>query len=384
MMNVRRQAERRTSRITPKNQNSVRAHPLSCQTMSPDEKMTRSPGDASSQYNLQSNLQSQTPQGQSPFQASQLATLESVAIASRYSHPEDSRHNERVGYLAALIAEQLELPERETELLRYAAPLHDIGTLFLPEKILHKPGRLSPEEFEVVKTHVSIGVSMLQRSENELFKMAQVIVETHHERFDGSGYPYGNKGVNIPLIGQITAVADVFDTLVHDRPYRPAWSIIQAAEEIKNQAGAKFDPQVVGAFLEVAAQQDWGRERPKPKVLIRGKLGTLTLFDLIGSLAQNGQNCKLCLYTGFASSVLHFFGGRLVHAEAANKVGQAALTHLVQKAEGRTGVKFIVEAWNVDSLKGQTVSLHAPTDHLLMKAAVVLDEQGREKSTSQL
>ena len=242
---------------------------------------------------------------------SQLEALESIAMASEYRDPSVAKHNQRVGYLSAMIAEKMGLPDAEVELLRHAAPLHDIGTLFIPESVLYKPGRLMPEEFELVKTHVSIGANMLQQGHNELLKMAQVIVETHHERFDGSGYPYGLKGVRIPLWGQIVAVADVFDTLVHDQPYRLAWSTVQAVNEIKGQAGQKFDPFVVEAFLKVAKEQRWSTSTPstKPKVLIKGKLGAVSLFDMITSFTQNGQTCKFYVFTGYSKSLLLFFSG---------------------------------------------------------------------------
>lgn len=312
---------------------------------------------------------------------SQLEALESMAMASEYRDPSIAKHNQRVGFLSAMIAEKLTLPESEVELLRHAAPLHDIGTLFIPESVLYKPGKLMPEEFELVKTHVSIGANILQQGRNELLRMAQIIVETHHERFDGSGYPYGLKGVRIPLWGQIVAVADVFDTLVHDQPYRPAWSTLKAVNEIKEQAGHKFDPFVVEAFLKVAKEQRWSTPpTEKPKVLIRGKLGAVSLFDMITSFTQNAQTCKFYVFTGYSKSLLLFFEGSLVHAEVDDLIGEEAVTKLAQKVELRPDAKFTVEAWEVGSLHNQRTTIHMSTDKLLLNVAVALDHKQMQKA----
>jgi len=314
---------------------------------------------------------------------SQLEALESMAMASESRDPSVAKHNQRVGYLSAMMGEKLGLPDAEVELLRHAAPLHDIGTLFIPESILYKPSRLMPEEFELVKTHVSIGSNILQQGRNDLLKMAQIIVETHHERFDGSGYPYGLKGVSIPLWGQIVAVADVFDTLVHDQPYRAAWSTSKAVNEIKGQAGHKFDPFVVEAFLKVAKEQRWGSSKAleKPKVLIKGKLGAVSLFDMMTSFTQNGQSCKFYVYTGYSKSLLLFFEGRLVHAEVDELVGEAAVAKLAQKVELRPDAKFTVEAWEAGSLHNQRTSIQTTTEKLLLNIAVSLDHQQLKKAS---
>ena len=308
-----------------------------------------------------------------PAQVAQLETLESLALATQYRDPEVAKHNQRVGYLAALIAQKLGMPEREVELIRHAAPLHDIGTLFIPESLLFKPAKLLPEEFEVIKTHVDIGAKMLWHSQNDLLRMAHLIVQTHHERFDGSGYPKGLKGASIPLIGQVVAVADVFDTLVHDQPYRPAWSSSQAIAEVKAQAGKMFDPLVIRAFSQVMSSQRWVKPpAEKGKTLIRGRLGAVSLFDMILSLEQNGQTCKFHLYTGYSHALLLFDKGRLVHAEVDELRGEAALTKIAQKTTERSDAKFTVEAWRGAPAE---VTLKGPTQQLLLSIAVTLDEK---------
>jgi HD-GYP domain-containing protein (c-di-GMP phosphodiesterase class II) len=135
--------------------------------------------------------------------------------------------------------------------VREAAPLHDLGKIAIPDSILLKPGKLSDEEFEVVKTHSLLGARVLAGGETELLEVAERIVRHHHERWDGGGYPDGLVGEDIPAAARITHVADVFDVLVHERPYKDSWSVDEAAEEIRAGAGTQFDPDVVQAFEDL-------------------------------------------------------------------------------------------------------------------------------------
>jgi putative two-component system response regulator len=160
----------------------------------------------------------------------------------------------RVGLTAAGLAQELGLPEAETQLLRLTAPLHDVGKIGIPDHLLLKPGPLTPEEFEIVKTHTLIGASLLYGGHSDLVKMAETIACTHHERWDGTGYPYRLQGEAIPLVGRIVAVADVLDALTSDRPYRPAWTRAAALQEITLQAGKQFDPAVVDALLRLLSR----------------------------------------------------------------------------------------------------------------------------------
>jgi len=134
-----------------------------------------------------------------------------------------------------------------------AAPLHDLGKIAIPDSILLKPGRLEPEEFEVVKTHAVLGARVLAEGESELLAVAEQIARSHHERWDGSGYPDALAGDAIPLVARLVAVADVFDVLVHERPYKEAWTVEDAAGEIRSGAGGQFDPDVVAAFDALGA-----------------------------------------------------------------------------------------------------------------------------------
>jgi putative two-component system response regulator len=180
-----------------------------------------------------------------------LEVLARLAAAAEYRDDETGQHARRVARTAALLAIQLGLPEHTVELITLAAPLHDVGKIAIPDAILLKPGRLTGEEFEVIKTHVTRGAQLLGGSTSELLQMAEEIARTHHERWDGAGYADGHSGEQVPLSGRLVAVADVFDALTHERPYKRAWPVEQAVLEIITNAGTQFDPDVVQAFSEL-------------------------------------------------------------------------------------------------------------------------------------
>jgi putative two-component system response regulator len=175
--------------------------------------------------------------------------LERLALAAEYRDDDTHQHTLRVGQLSALLAAELGLPDEQVRRIRRAAPLHDIGKIGISDTVLLKPAKLTPEEFEHVKTHTLIGERILSDSPVAVLQLGREIALTHHERWDGSGYPDGLKGERIPLSGRIVTVADVFDALIHDRPYKHAWPIERAVAEITAQRGRQFDPDVVHAFL---------------------------------------------------------------------------------------------------------------------------------------
>ena len=174
-----------------------------------------------------------------------------LAVAAEYRDDFTGQHTSRVGTLAAKIAQRLELPTEEVELLRLAARLHDVGKIGISDVLMLKPGKFSATEFERMKEHALIGAQILSGGQSPLLRLAEVVALTHHERWNGQGYPHGLSGADIPLSGRIVAVADVYDALLSDRPYKSAWPPAEARAEIERQAGAQFDPQVVTAFLEV-------------------------------------------------------------------------------------------------------------------------------------
>jgi PAS domain S-box-containing protein/putative nucleotidyltransferase with HDIG domain len=186
---------------------------------------------------------------------SRLEILQRLATAAEWRDDETYEHTERVGRTAGRIAERLGLKPDEVGLVRRAAPLHDVGKLGVSDTILLKPGPLDDEERAMMQRHAEIGADILARSHYDVLQCAEEIARTHHERWDGAGYPAGLSGADIPLAGRITAVADVFDALTHTRPYKEAWPLGRAVEEIRSLSGAHFDPEVVEAFLGLDHQE---------------------------------------------------------------------------------------------------------------------------------
>lgn len=178
-------------------------------------------------------------------------SLSVLASISEYHDDDTSQHAQRVGASAALIAQALELPEPLVATIRDAAPLHDIGKIGISRRILLKPGQLTPAEWVHMMRHVEIGGRILASARAPALRLAAEIARTHHERWDGTGYLDGLVGEDIPLPGRITALADVFDVLTHERPYKPSWELGRALAEIHNQAGRQFDPKVVAAFATI-------------------------------------------------------------------------------------------------------------------------------------
>jgi putative two-component system response regulator len=179
-------------------------------------------------------------------------TLERLARAAEFRDDDTQQHAERIGLLAAMVGAELGLSAERVDDLRRAAPLHDVGKLAVPDAILLKPGRLDAGEFAIMRRHTTAGARILAGSSSPVLRLAEQIALTHHERWDGGGYPRGLGGERIPLAGRIVAVVDVFDALTHERPYKSAWPVTRALDEIAAGAGTQFDPQVVEAFLALA------------------------------------------------------------------------------------------------------------------------------------
>jgi putative two-component system response regulator len=181
-------------------------------------------------------------------------TLERLAMAAEYRDDDTQQHTKRVGRTAALLAKQLGLSADTVEHLRYSAPLHDVGKIGIPDAVWLKPGRLTDHERKMLERHTEIGARILSGSRSPILRLAEAIARSHHERWDGTGYPNGLRADEIPLAGRITAVADVFDVLAHPRPHKKAWPCDQAAQEILDQAGRQFDPEIVAAFKRLDAR----------------------------------------------------------------------------------------------------------------------------------
>lgn len=182
------------------------------------------------------------------LEAAQAEILDRLALASDFRDDVTGRHARRVGRYAEQVARALGLSPAEAELYRWAAPLHDIGKLGVPDAVLLKPGPLTSAEFEQMKQHTTVGARLLSGSRFPVLQLACEIALTHHERWDGAGYA-GLAGKAIPLSGRVVAVCDVFDALVNERPYKEPWPMDQALQEIAAQRGHMFDPAVADAFL---------------------------------------------------------------------------------------------------------------------------------------
>lgn len=190
-----------------------------------------------------------SPAGAEPeFDRSVDAVLRRLARAGRFRDEETAEHVERMGRSCALIARELGWDQERCMTLRAAASLHDLGKIGVPDAVLRKPGPLSPRERALVERHPEIGYEILAGPGDEVFEMAASVALTHHERIDGTGYPRGLRGTDIPFEGRIAAVADVFDALTHDRVYRPAFELDEALEELRKGRGSQFDPFVLAAF----------------------------------------------------------------------------------------------------------------------------------------
>ncbi len=177
-------------------------------------------------------------------------TLKVLGKASEYKDPETGAHIARVSHYSLILSKSYGQSEAMQDLLFYSAPLHDIGKLGIPDSILLKPEELTPKESETMKTHTSIGYEILKNPDSKYLKAGAVIAMSHHEKFDGTGYPKGLKGEDIPIFGRIVSIADVFDALTTERPYKEAWSFEMAVDFIKEEKGRHFDPYFVDLFVE--------------------------------------------------------------------------------------------------------------------------------------
>jgi putative two-component system response regulator len=186
------------------------------------------------------------------LEAAKLEILERLARAADFRDETVYGHTTRVGEMAARIAAQMGHTQAEVEMIRIAARLHDIGKIGVSDSILMKPGPLAPAEFLAQEKHTLIGGNILSGSRFPILRLAEDIALTHHECWDGTGYPRGLRGDEIPICGRIVAVADVFDALTHARAYKAAWRLEDAMDEIRHQSGSKFDPAVVKAFMQIA------------------------------------------------------------------------------------------------------------------------------------
>ena len=195
------------------------------------------------------SLETQVVESSQELRQYQVEIIHRLARAAEYRDNGTGMHVIRISKLCERLARGLGLNDHDCHLIRHASPMHDIGKIGIPDHILLKPGKLTREEWAVMKAHANIGALILSGSESEFLQLAEIIAGSHHERWDGSGYPKGLKGEEIPLMARIVTVCDVFDALTSDRPYKKPWSIEDTIAEMESQSGKLFDPHVLRVFI---------------------------------------------------------------------------------------------------------------------------------------
>jgi len=206
-------------------------------------------------------LEEKVRQRTQQLRETQLEIVRRLGRAAEYRDNVTGMHVIRMSHYCAELARAIGWDEEACEMLLYASPMHDIGKIGIPDRILLKEGKLTPEEWEVMKSHATIGAELLSGSSSPLMQMAMEIALSHHEKWDGTGYPRGLKGEEIPLVGRIVALCDVFDALTTERPYKQAWSVEEVIAEIDRQSGKHFDPKLVEAFKSILPKILQIRER---------------------------------------------------------------------------------------------------------------------------
>lgn len=185
------------------------------------------------------------------LQETRLEIIRRLGRAAEYRDNETGMHVIRLSHFTRLLARKAGLTDFESDQIMYAALMHDVGKIGIPDHILLKPGKLTEDEFEVIKRHPQIGAEIIGEHQSDLLKLSRVVALTHHEKWNGRGYPNGLKGEDIPLAGRITAIADIFDALTSVRPYKKAWTVDETLELIEKESGEALDPTLVPLFLEL-------------------------------------------------------------------------------------------------------------------------------------
>jgi response regulator RpfG family c-di-GMP phosphodiesterase len=216
----------------------------------------RSQREAVDRYSVE--LEGEVSRRTEELREAQLEIVRRLGQAAEWRDLDTAFHIDRMSRLSHHLALAAGMAPADADMLLHASAMHDVGKIGIPDRVLLKPGPLDPDEWEIMKTHARIGADILSGSKVPLLQMAETIALTHHEKWDGSGYPRGLAGEEIPLVGRICAICDVFDALTSNRPYKDAWPMDAALEEIRSQSGQHFDPRLVELFLEFAPElEDW-------------------------------------------------------------------------------------------------------------------------------
>ncbi len=202
-------------------------------------------------YDQNRELDKKVRQSTEEIVKTRLKIIQRLGKAAEFKDNETGLHVIRMSRYAYLLGLEAGMSESDAELLMNAAPMHDVGKIGIPDDILKKPGKLTAEEFEIMKGHSRIGVEMIGDDDSELLKLASVVALTHHEKWNGTGYPNQLAGEDIPLSGRIVAIADVFDALTSERPYKKAWSVEDSIALLEKESGHHFDPNLIPLFIKV-------------------------------------------------------------------------------------------------------------------------------------
>ncbi|EXJ16166.1 response regulator [Imhoffiella purpurea] len=220
------------------------------------------------------------------LQETRLQIIQRLGRAAEYKDNETGLHVIRMSLYSKILGRSVGMSDHQAELLLNAAPMHDIGKIGIPDSILQKPGKLTSAEWEIMRTHCRIGADILgETGGSELLEMARVVALTHHEKWDGSGYPQGLAGEAIPRVGRIVAIADVFDALTSVRPYKRAWTVEESIEQLRRDSGTHFDPTLVPRFLDLLPEILSIRDR-----YAEAEVGTLRRGGRSGVVAESLSN----------------------------------------------------------------------------------------------
>ncbi|HST56226.1 MAG TPA: HD domain-containing phosphohydrolase [Solirubrobacteraceae bacterium] len=255
------------------------------------------------------------------LEIAQAETVRRLSMAVEFRDEDTGAHIERIGRFSTLLAEQMSMEPDFLELLGHAAPLHDVGKVAIPDAILLKPGSLTPEERAIVETHAEEGYRLLRGSSSSILDLAATIALSHHEKWDGSGYPRGLAGESIPIEGRIVAIADVFDALTSDRVYRKAFPVEKAVEMMLEQRALHFDPLLLDAFMEVlgaTGPDARAKSKPDPRALIADALDAYTIAMERGDAESAETTIAQAIEDGLAPATLH---GEVI-APAMDRIGE--------------------------------------------------------------
>ena len=212
-------------------------------------------------YDINRTLEDKVNERTAELHETRLEIIRRLSMAAEFRDEETGQHVERLAHYSFLLARAIGMSKEQCELIFITAPMHDIGKIGIPDQILRKKGKLDAEEWEVMKTHTFIGAKIIGEHRSDLMTTARIIALTHHEHWDGQGYPRGLKGEEIPLYGRIVMLGDIFDALVFARPYKKPWPVEKALQWIKDESGKYFDPKLVPHFFEILPEILEIRER---------------------------------------------------------------------------------------------------------------------------